>query len=135
MYTAMMPAFAVKHKYADIFKVTVTDVDNAVTYKIKPEHGATTIAFLANVDCKEYNLTRTYRTMSGERYIMPVGAWHFVNTKPMSYAMNLINQYKGEIYFKPLGLGMNGFYVGELYLGQNSLNRHLVEKGYCSYIK
>lgn len=135
MLAVSIPVYAVKQNYSEIFKVTITDVDNAVTYKIKPENGATTIAFLSNIDCKEYNLQKTYRTMSGARYIMPVGAWHFVNTKPTSYVMNLINQYKGEIYFKPLGLGMNGNYVGELYLGKYSLNKHLVEKGYCTYIK
>lgn len=135
MLVVSMPVYAVKQKHQEILKVVVTDVDNAVTYKIKPDHSSTTISFLANVDCKEYNLQKTYRTMNGIRYIMPVGAWHFVNTKPMSYAMNLIAQHKGAIYFKPLGIGINGYYVGEMYLGQYSLNKHLVEKGYCSYIK
>ena len=130
-----MPVYAVKEKSQDILKVVVTDVDNAVTYKIKPERSAVTVAFLSNLDCKEYNLQRTYRTINGIRYIMPVGAWQFINQKPMSYAMNLISQYKGDIYFKPLGIGINGYYVGEMYLGKNSLNKRLVEKGYCNYIK
>lgn len=135
MLVVSLPVFAVKQKHQEILKVVVTDVDNAVTYKIKPESSALTVAFLSNLDCKEYNLQRTYRTINGIRYIMPVGIWHFINQKPMSYAMNLISQYKGDIYFKPLGIGINGYYVGEMYLGNDSLNKHLVEKGYCNYIK
>ena len=134
MLVVSLPVFAVKQKHQEILKVVITDVDNAVTYKIKPESSALTVAFLSNLDCKEYNLQRTYRTINGIRYIMPVGIWHFINQKPMSYAMNLISQYKGDIYFKPLGIGINGYYVGEMYLGNDSLNKHLVEKGYCNYI-
>ena len=135
MLVVSLPVFAVKQKHQEILKVVITDVDNAVTYKIKPESSAVTVAFLSNLDCKEYNKQRTYRTINGIRYIMPVGTWQFINQKPMSYVMNLIGQYKGDIYFKPLGIGINGYYVGEMYLGKNSLNKHLVEKGYCNYIK
>ena len=135
MLVVSLPVFAVKQKHQEILKVVITDVDNAVTYKIKPESSAVTVAFLSNLDCKEYNLQRTYRTINGIRYIMPVGIWQFINEKPMVYARNLIKQYKGDIYFKPLGIGINGYYVGEMYLGHDSLNKHLVEKGYCNYIK
>ena len=135
MLVVSLPVFAVKQKHQEILKVVITDVDNAVTYKIKPESSAVTVAFLSNLDCKEYNLQRTYRTINGIRYIMPVGIWQFINEKPMVYARNLIKQYKGDIYFKPLGIGINGYYVGEMYLGNDSLNKHLVEKGYCNYIK
>ena len=135
MLVVSLPVFAVKQKHQEILKVVITDVDNAVTYKIKPESSALTVAFLSNLDCKEYNLQRTYRTINGMRYIMPVGTWQFINEKPMVYARNLIKQYKGDIYFKPLGIGINGYYVGEMYLGNDSLNKHLVEKGYCNYIK
>lgn len=132
---ASLPVYAVKQKQQERLKVIITDEYNAVMYKIKPERSLTTIAYLANLDCNEYTLQRTYRTMNGIRYIVPVDIFKFSNTEPRTYVKELLSQYDGEIYYKPLGIGHNGYYVGEMYLGDESLNKHLVEKGYCTYIK
>ena len=60
MLVVSLPVFAVKQKHQEILKVVVTDVDNAVKFKIKPERSVATVAILTNLDCKEYNLQRTY---------------------------------------------------------------------------
>lgn len=138
MFFAVMPACAVKEFGAGSspFKVTVSDKDSAVLYRIKAEKSALIFAQLANLDCNEYKMKRVYRTANGVRYIKPAGAsWEIINKKPSNYVNSLISQNKNNIYFKAQGVGLNGILLGELYINGVNLAEHLVEKGYCTYIK
>lgn len=138
MFLAVMPACAVKQFDLENnnIKVTISDTDSAVVYRVVPEKGATTIVQLSNLDCNEYKMKRTYRTSNGIRYIKPAGvSWEVVNKKPWTYVNSLINQNRNNIYFKAQGIGLGGVLIGEIYINGVNLAGHLVEKGYCTYIK
>lgn len=131
-----MPVYAVKSKGISNQKTKVNQIDiysDATIYKVKLENSTNFLFILSNIECPGIANRRTYRTMNGYRYKDPHKFGTSININ--NYASSLLYNNAGNIYVKSQGLGMDGYFVGEVYIGNVSLGRHLVEKGYCSYIK
>ena len=135
---AITPAFAAKNLGGfanEKIKVRLIDSYGATIYKVELPDNSSTIVYLSNIDCNEYQIQRVYRASNGYRYIRPAGTKHLVNNSALNYVSRFVFLRNNNVYFQTLGVGVNGYLVGDLYINNMNLGAHLVEKGYCTYIR
>lgn len=160
----VLPVFAMKYTGKDFLgnnplPVRVYSVSNALQVKVifnkfvKKDptklyqdfgEGLMTV-YVSNLDCHEfskstvYKATREYNAKSndynGVSYLQPDKFSAENNSTATKYVKSLFNEYKDNITFFAKGYGLKNNLVGEFYVNGVNLNQHLIEKGYCSYVK
>lgn len=94
-----------------------------------------TTVYVANLDCGEYSRTYSLKSTKGYTYIRPRSHTVRISDEPSNYIQNIFDNNNDNIYFVTNGLGLFANPVGEFYIGETSLNKHLIEKGFCRYIE
>ena len=157
---AALPVCAMKYANNSIMskptKVKVFKVDDALQVKIIFEvpqvqsifssrsNNSLVTVYVSNLDCHEYSQTELHKSTlsqaakssdyNGVSYLLPAKFAKETNSNASNYVKSLFRQYKKEIYFIAKGYGERNNLVGEFYVNGVSLNKHLIEKGYCSYV-
>ena len=94
-----------------------------------------TLAFMANLDCHEFSRSYPLKSSTGKTYVRQRRQSMRENTRAAEYIAKVFSENSGNIYFAPNGLGLFAALVGEFYIGNESLSKILVQKGYCSYVE
>ena len=137
-FVTSFPAYALKDvsglQWGEIQPVEIIYCGDMMNPVIKHKKSIVEV-YVSNLDCKEYS--RTYKLMSTSTitYVLPRQGARKISGNVSAYVQNLFEQNKGNIYFKANGYGIYSNLVGEFYIGDTSLNKHLIEKGYCVYVK
>ena len=154
LFVVSLPACAMKvinpFEWDTPLKVEVMDVTHALQARVKfidSEHnysGARITGYTSNLDCHELTRMRkhkgTKQTVSkkseriGVSYLRPTRYSLKLNDKATDYVKYLFNRYPDKITFSIHGYGIMNNFVGEFYINGTSLNKHLIQKGYCSYV-
>lgn len=139
MMTGMcLPAFAIKNKNPVVWNqkepVEVLSVDNALKMDIIYNRMRIPV-FVANLDCHEFSRTYPLKSSTGRLYIKQRQRSVRENTIAADYIEKIFKEHQGNIYFAADGLGLFANLVGEFYIGNESLSKILVQKGYCSYVE
>lgn len=154
-FMAALPAFAMKViDTAFVFdkpvKVDIFDVSNALQARVKFNNNKMMYrkvllsVYVSNLNCHEF--TRTIMRKStreqiakksdynGVTYLTPSNYSVKRNSEPTKYVKQVFKEYPNSIYLVVKGYGLRNNLVGEFYVNGVSLNKHLIEKGYCSYV-
>ena len=128
MMTGMcLPAFAIKNKNPVVWNqkepVEVLAVNNALSMDIIYNR-MRTLAFMANLDCHEFSRSYPLKSSTGKTYVRQRRQSVRENTRAAEYIAKVFSENSG---FAAL--------VGEFYIGNESLSKILVQKGYCSYVE
>ena len=131
-------AFAIKNKNPVVWNqkepVEVLAVNNALSMDIIYNR-MRTLAFMANLDCHEFSRSYALKSSTGKTYVRQRRQSVRENTRAAEYIAKVFSENSGNIYFAPNGLGLFAALVGEFYIGNESLSKILVQKGYCSYVE
>ena len=131
-------AFAIKNKNPVVWNqkepVEVLAVNNALSMDIIYNR-MRTLAFMANLDCHEFSRSYPLKSSTGKTYVRQRRQSVRENTRAAEYIAKVFSENSGNIYFAPNGLGLFAALVGEFYIGNESLSKILVQKGYCSYVE
>ena len=160
---AAIPAFAMQYTNKDFLgakpiPVKVYSVSDALQVKVifkkfsKPApkllyndagEGLMTV-YVSNLDCHEYSKTVVYKATreyaakssdyNGVSYVQPDKFAAETGSAATKYVKSLFKDYDDNISFLAKGYGLRNNLVGEFYVNGVSLNQHLIEKGYCSYV-
>lgn len=145
---AVLPSFAAKEissfPWGKPEKVEVLKVYDALQVRIKFDR-MRVLAYVSHLDCHEYSKTYTLKSTkayvtklksaAGNTYVRPSRLAEKLNTRATDYVSSVFEKYPDDIYFVPDGYGLFNNFVGEFYIGDVSLNQHLIEKGYCSAVE
>ena len=151
---AALPVCAMKiinpYEFGVPVKVKVLDVSHALQARVlfNDDHrnfaNVRITMYVSNLDCHEFTKMRTYKSTqenisknndnNGNTYMRPSQYSVKRNSVPTKYIKSLFNQYPESIYVVVHGYGIKNNLVGEFYINNVSLNRHLTEKGYCTYV-
>lgn len=115
-------------------KVEINRVDSALEVLVNIGRMRTNV-YVSNLDCNEYSRTYTLQSTKGYTYVRPRSYTERISDKPTNYINEIFSKNKGNIYFVTNGLGLFANPVGEFFIGTQSLNKHLIEKGYCRYVE
>lgn len=140
MMTGMcLPAFAIKNKNPVVWNqkepVEVLAVNNALSMDIIYNR-MRTLAFMANLDCHEFSRSYPLKSSTGKTYVRQRRQ---SSERKIQELLNILPKFSARtavIYI--LHLTDWGFFaalVGEFYIGNESLSKILVQKGYCSYVE
>lgn len=159
-----LPVCAMKYTGADFLggraiPVRVFNVSNALQVKVifnkfvikdptklynDSGEGIMTV-YVSNLDCHEFSKTVVYKAskeysskrndFNGVSYLQPDKFAKENNSAATKYVKYLFKEYSDNITFLAKGYGLRNNLVGEFYVNGVSLNQHLIEKGYCSYVK
>lgn len=133
-----LPAFSYKDiapvRIGEPQKVEITNIDSAVEMLVNIGR-MRTIVYVSNLDCGEYSRTYTLKSTKGHTYVRPRSHTVRISSEPTNYIFNIFKQNKDNTYFVTNGLGLFANPVGEFYIGEESINKHLIEKGYCRYVE
>lgn len=134
------PAFSQRQLATDetnnlpLRKVEVRQVDNA--QEITIQYGNTfTQAFLSGIFCHEYTRSYTEKSSTGALYTRRYTRSVKKTRVPTEFLKQIVDENQGNLYFQPYGMGLYGRLVGELFVGNESVNLFMVKKGYCSILK
>ena len=155
-FITALPAFALKViNNAFVFdrpmKVDIFDVSNALQMRVKFNNDemmyrkVLLTVYVSNLNCHEFSKTilrkstkkqvAKKRDYNGASYLLPSNYSVKRESEPTKYVKQLFKQYPDSIYLVVKGYGIGNNLVGEFYINGVSLNQHLIEKGYCDYIK
>ncbi len=133
-----LPAFSVKVlnpiEWNKKEKAEFIGIENALEIKIKLERHVGSV-YVSNLNCHEYSRVYALKSSNGNIYLRPRKRSVRISRKPSVYLLKIFREHGDNIYFVPKGMGLFGHLVGEFYIGSDSLSKHMVESGYCDYIK
>lgn len=112
-------------------KVDVMLIDNAQEITIRYNNYKTR-AVLYGIFCHEYTRSYTEKSSSGALYTRRYTRSVKKTRVPTEFLRKIVKENEGNLYFQPKGMGRYGWLVGELFVGDESVNLHMVEKGYCT---
>lgn len=133
-----LPAFSVKVinpiDWNKKWKAEFVGIDDALDIKVKVDRLLGPV-YVSNLNCHEYSRMYALKSTLGTTYLRPRRRTVRISREPMEYLLKIFRENKDNIYFKANGFGLYGNLVGEFYIGNESLSRHMVEAGYCDYVK
>ena len=115
-------------------KAEVISVEDALEIKTKINN-VWTAAYVSNLNCHEYTRVYALKSSGGNTYVRPRQRTVRISRAVTEYLNKIFDEHEGNIYFKPNGVGLFGNLVGEFYIGNDSLSKHLIDKGYCDYVQ
>lgn len=131
-------------------KVDVFNVSNAMQAKVIFNNDemryrrVLMTVYVSNLNCHEFTKTIEHKStreqvskksdFNGVTYLLPSKYSVKRNSAVTKYVKQLFKQYPNSIYLVVKGYGIRNNIVGEFYIKGKSLNKHLIEKGYCSYV-
>lgn len=115
-------------------KVEVLGVNNALEIRVAMGRMRGPV-YVANLDCHEFSKMYTLKSGNTITYALKRSSGVKSNSKASDYISRIFANNRNNIYFVPRGYGLYENFVGEFYIGNQSLSRHLIDKGYCSYIR
>lgn len=134
----VLKTFALAEKDSYIFssktpyQVEVRKVYNASLLSVKAGQSLLNLR-LSGVLCNEYTKYREKYSSTNTKYFLEDTRATKIsyNSLPTDYIENLLKENENNLFFRPQGLGFNYTLVGELFVGNQSVNDLLVQKGYC----
>ena len=90
--------------------------------------------YIANLNCHEFTRTYPLKSSEGNTYLRPRARTIRITKDASIYLKQLFSENEGNIYFKAYGFGLYGNFVGEFFIGNKSVNKIMIEKGYCDYV-
>ena len=153
--TFALPALALKNisafKWDVPVDVEITDVSHALQARVKfkdkdPNYPRTRVTvYVSNLNCHEFTRMRIHKSTKeniskrsenyGRSYLRPSNLSVKKDSRAGDYVISLFRQYPDNIKLSIHGYGILNNLVGEFYINGVSLNRHLIEKGYCAYLQ
>lgn len=115
-------------------KAEVISLEDALEIKIK-FNNVWTATYVSNLNCHEYTRVYALKSSGGNTYVRPRQRTVRISRSTTEYLNKIFDEHEGNIYFKPNGVGLFGNLVGEFYIGNDSLSKHLIDKGYCDYVQ
>lgn len=91
--------------------------------------------YVANLNCHEFSRNYTLKSSEGYTYVRPRSRTIRISRDPSIFLKQLFKENEGNIYFKAYGFGLYGNFVGEFFIGDKSVSKYMIEKGYCDYVK
>ena len=137
LFISTLPTFAMKeinlYQWGKHEKVEVLKVYGALEVRIQLNRMRSPV-YVSNLDCHEYSRTYNLESSRGYTYVRPRSVSERVNTQVAQYVQSIFERYPNDIYFAANGYGLYTNLVGEFYIGDVSLSKHLIEKGLCTYV-
>ncbi len=138
MASVCLPAFSMKVinkiDWNQKRKAEFIGIEDALEVKIKVDR-LLGPAYVSNLNCHEYSRVYALKSSGGNIYLRPRRRSVRISREPTVYLLKIFREHKDNIYFKPNGVGLFGNLVGEFYIGNDSLSKHMVDAGYCDYVK
>lgn len=138
IFCIMQPAFALKVKNPMIWgqkePVRFVSIDDVLDFNVVYKHNLTPV-YMPNLICHEFTRSYTLKSTTGQTYVRHRQRTVRITDKPSLYVKKLMKENEGNIYLAPQGYGLFGGLVGDVYIGDESLSKHLIEKGYCDYVQ
>lgn len=138
LFISTLPSFAMKeinpYHWGKKEKVEVLKMSDALEVRVKLNKMRAPV-YVSNLDCHEYSQTYPLKSSRGYTYVRPKSTTERVNTKVTQYVQSIFEKYPNNIYFAANGYGLYMNLVGEFYIGDVSLSKHLIEKGLCSSVE
>lgn len=138
MIMISLPAFSMKVinkiEWNQKLKAEFIGIEDALEVKIKVDR-LLGPAYVSNLNCHEYSRVYALKSSGGNVYLRPRQRSVRISREPTVYLLKIFREHKDNIYFKPNGVGLYGNLVGEFYIGNDSLSKHMVDAGYCDYVK
>ncbi len=135
---ATMPSFALKVKNPIVWgvmqKTKIESIDNALEIVATVDRIYAPV-YVVNLNCHEFSRSYFLKSTNGQTYVRPRKRTVRISREPSVFLKKLFDQNEGNIYFKAYGFGLFGNFVGEFFIGDKSVNRILIEKGYCDYFQ
>lgn len=137
LFAACLPVLAAKDlsavQWGERKPVEVTFIDDVLEVAIKYNR-MKTVAYIANLDCHEYSRTYTLKSTTHKTFVRPRQRTVRITREVTEYVKKLFKENEGNIFFAADGYGLYYNLVGEFFIGNDSLSKHLIEKGYCVYV-
>ncbi len=132
------PAYALKVKNPINWGVAkpakVNSIDNALEVFATVDRMYSPY-YIANLNCHEYSRIYTLKSSEGYTYVRPRSRTVRISREPSIFLRQLFKENEGNIYFKAYGFGLYGNFVGEFFIGNKSVSKYMIEKGYCDYVQ
>ena len=116
------------------FKVELRKVHNAQCISVKAQKILGNLR-LKGIECGEYQKYEIKSSSQNVKYAIENPNAQKTANIPTKYLESLLVQNKDNLYFRPYGFGLYFASVGELFIGDESVNDILMKNGYCHPIE